>query len=76
MIARIAGGDRMRNRKGMLVLAGVIALTAIAVRHPTVDLQLVTHDSRDPSPHRMQAAVDFRLVGVSVLYTWTVNRLR
>ena len=46
------------------------------MRHPTVDLRLVTHDVRDPAPHRMQAAVDFGLVGVSVLYTWTVNRLR
>ncbi|MCK8457920.1 MULTISPECIES: hypothetical protein [Sphingomonas] len=66
----------MRDRKGTLVVAGLIALAVVAVRHPTVDLQLVTHDSRDPSPHRIQAAVDFGLVGVSVLYTWTVNRLR
>ncbi len=66
----------MRNRRGTLIGAGLIALAMVAVRHPTVDLQLVTHDSRDKSPHRMQAAVDFGLVGVSVLYTWTVNRLR
>ena len=66
----------MRNHKGTLLIAGLIALTALAVRHPTIDVQLVTHDSRDPSPHRMQAAVDLGLVGISVLYTWTVNRLR
>ena len=66
----------MRNRRGTLVIAGLVALTALAVRHPTIDVQLVTHDSRDPSPHRMQAAVDLGLVGISVLYTWTVNRLR
>ena len=66
----------MRNRKGTLVIAGLVALTALAVRHPTIDVQLVTHDSRDPSPHRMQAAVDLGLIGISVLYTWTVNRLR
>ncbi|RMB28456.1 hypothetical protein C8J44_1014 [Sphingomonas sp. PP-CE-3A-406] len=66
----------MRNHKGTLLIAGLVTLTAIAVRHPTVDLRLVTHDVRDPAPHRMQAAVDFGLVGVSVLYTWTVNRLR
>ena len=66
----------MRNRRGTLVIAGVVALTALAVRHPTIDVQLVTHDSRDPSPHRMQAAVDLGLIGISVLYTWTVNRLR
>lgn len=66
----------MRNHKGTLLIAGLLTLTAIAVRHPTVDLRLVTHDVRDPAPHRMQAAVDFGLVGVSVLYTWTVSRLR
>jgi len=66
----------MRNRKGTLLIAGLVALTALAVRHPTIDVQLVTHDSRDPSPHRMQAAVDLGLVGISVLYTWTVSRLR
>ncbi len=76
MIATMAGEHRMRNRKATLAIAGLIALTAIAVRHPTVDVQLVTHDARDPAPHRMQAAVDFGLVGVSVLYTWTVGRLR
>ena len=66
----------MRNHKGTLLIAGLVTLTAIARRHPTVDLRLVTHDVRDPAPHRMQAAVDFGLVGVSVLYTWTVSRLR
>lgn len=66
----------MRNRRGTLVIAGLVALTALSVRHPTIDVQLVTHDSRDPSPHRMQAAVDLGLIGISVLYTWTVNRLR
>lgn len=66
----------MRNHKGTLLIAGLVALTALAVRHPTIDVQLVTHDSRDPSPHRMQAAVDLGLVGVSILYTWTVGTLR
>jgi len=65
----------MRDRKILLATAG-LALIALTVSHPTVDLRLITHDSRDPSPHRMQAAINFGLVGVSVLYTWTVDRLR
>ncbi len=65
----------MRNRKATLVIAGLVALTALVARHPTADIRLITYDSSDPSPHRMQAAVDFGLIGVSVLYTWTVNRL-
>jgi hypothetical protein len=51
-------------------------LTVTAVRHPTADIRVFTHDAADPAPHRMQAAVDLGLVGFSVLYTWTVKRLR
>ncbi|PTW48965.1 hypothetical protein C8J25_101466 [Sphingomonas faeni] len=65
----------MRNRKLVLAVAG-LALVTLAVRHPTAEFRLLTHEKSDPSPHRMQAVVDFGLVGVSVLYTWTVNRLR
>ena len=65
----------MRSRKGIVVVAA-LALIAVAARHPTADIRLITHDLRDPSPHRMQAVVDLGLVGVSVLYTWTVDRLR
>lgn len=65
----------MRNRKLVLAAAG-LGLVALAVRHPTAEFRLITHEKSDPSPHRMQAVVDFGLVGVSVLYTWTVNRLR
>ena len=64
----------MRNRRIGLVLA-VIGLGTLAARHPTAELRLVTHDLTDPSPRRMQAAVDLGLIGVSILYTWTVRRL-
>jgi len=65
----------VRNRR-VILAAGVVALMCVAARHPTADIRVITHDSADPSPHRMQAAVDLGLVGVSVLYTWTVKRLR
>jgi len=65
----------MRDRRVVLAVAG-LALVTLAVRHPTADFRLITHEASDPAPHRIQAAVDFGLVGVSVLYTWTVNRLR
>jgi hypothetical protein len=65
----------IRNRKAVLAIAG-LALMALAVRHPTADIRIITHDASDRSPHRMQAAVDIGLVAVSVLYTWTVSRLR
>ncbi|MES3154148.1 hypothetical protein [Sphingomonas faeni] len=65
----------MRKHRGILVVAA-FALMLLAVRHPTADIRLITHDARDPAPHRMQAVVDLGLIGVSVLYTWTVERLR
>ena len=64
----------MRNRRIGLVLA-VIGLGTLAARLPTAELRLVTDDLTDPSPRRMQAAVDLGLIGVSILYTWTVRRL-
>ncbi len=54
----------------------LLGLTVISLRHPTADIRLITHDLRDPAPHRVQAAVDLGLVGVSILYTWTVGTLR
>ncbi len=66
---------KMRNRKAILAVAA-LGLAVVAVRHPTANIRLITHDAADPSPRQMQAAVDLGFVGVSVLYTWTVNRLR
>ena len=65
----------MRNRRPVLAVAAAL-LALIALRHPTADIRLITHDRADPAPHRMQAAVDLGLIGISVLYTWTVDRLQ
>lgn len=54
-----------------IAIGAALALTVLAVRHPTADIRIVTHDIGDPAPRRMQAAIDLGLVGVSVLYTWT-----
>ncbi|TPG15316.1 hypothetical protein [Sphingomonas oligophenolica] len=64
----------MRHRRNALAVAG-IALAVVAVGHPTADFRLVTHDVGDPAPHRIRAAVDLGLVGVSFLYTWS-QRIR
>lgn len=55
-------------------IAALAAVTIVAVRHPTPNISLLTHDVGDPRPHRMQAAIDLGLVGFSVLYTWTAPR--
>lgn len=64
----------MRDRRMILVIAALV-LTTLAVRHPTASIRIITHDRSDPSPHRMVAAVDLGMVGVKVLYTWTVGTL-
>lgn len=64
----------MRNRRIMVGIVAAVALIAIA-RHPSADIQILTHDSTDPTPHQVKAAIDLGLVGVSVLVTWTGNHL-
>ena len=65
-----------RDGRRLMASVMVLAILALAIRHPTADIRLLTHDAADPAPHRLQAAFDFGLVGVSVVYTWTVRQLR
>ena len=65
----------MSNSRKAVALVGA-SLALLAITHPTAHVRLMTHDIGDPTPHRMLAAVDLGLVGVSVLYTWTAQRLR
>jgi hypothetical protein len=60
-----------RRKLAIVALAG---LAIVAARHPTPTISLLTHDIGDPQPHRVQAALDLGLVGVSILYTWTARR--
>lgn len=62
----------MRNRRIIIGLCACAALLAVA-RHPTADVQILTHDAADRMPHQVKAAVDLGLIGISVLYTWTAR---
>jgi hypothetical protein len=62
------------TERGKLAIAALAVLAIVAARHPTPNISLLTHDIGDPQPHRVQAAIDLGLVGVSVLYTWTARR--
>ncbi len=62
----------MRNRRFIIALCACAALLAVA-RHPTADVQILTHDAADRMPHQVKAAVDLGLIGISVLYTWTAR---
>ena len=66
---------RREGKQVLAVVAGV-GLLAMAAKHPTADIRLLTHDRADPAPRVMTIAADLGVIGVSVLYTWTVNRLR
>lgn len=65
----------MRNRRIMVGIVALLALVAVAP-HPTADIQILTHDATDRAPHHVKAAVDFGLVAVSVLVTWTGEHIR
>ena len=65
--------------KARLLTAAAIGLAVVAVtKHetPTADIRLLTHEAGDTAPHRFKAALDLGVIGVSVLYTWTVDRIR
>lgn len=65
--------NSLRNRRIGLAVAAML-LMALAVRHPSADINILTHDRTDAAPHRVQAAIDLGLVAVSILYTWTAER--
>ncbi|MEO5939116.1 MAG: hypothetical protein ABIQ43_08920 [Sphingomonas sp.] len=64
----------MRRRRTILIAAAVLAVAA-AARHPTADIEILTHQSGDQSPRKVQAAVDLGIVAVKFLLTWTADRV-
>ncbi|GAA0735923.1 hypothetical protein GCM10009106_21570 [Sphingomonas japonica] len=51
-----------------------VVLLALVARHPSADIRILAHDAGDPSPRRVQAAMDMGIAAVSVLVTWTARR--
>lgn len=64
--------NAMQRRRTLLIAAGLLALVAVA-RHPTANIEILTHQANDPAPHRMQAAIDLGVVAVKFLLTWTAR---
>lgn len=64
----------MRNRRTALIV-GAALLLLLAARHPSADIRILTHDSADLSPHRIQAMVDIGVIAVNVLVTWSAEKL-
>ena len=59
----------MRDRRitGLVLVAALLLVAA--VRHPSADIRILTHDSGDRSPAKVQAAIDLGVFAVSVLVT-------
>jgi hypothetical protein len=68
------GGAIVHNRRLALGLAAA-ALLIVAARHPSANINILTHDQSDRAPHRMQAALDTGLFAVSLLITWTTKSI-
>lgn len=64
----------MRRRPALLVICALV-LIAMAVRHPSADIRVLTHDAGDQSPQQVRAAIDIGVMAVSVLVTWSSKRL-
>ena len=60
----------MRERRVGMGIA-IAALLLLAVRHPSADIRILTHDATDRAPARVQAGLDLGVMAVSVLITWT-----
>lgn len=58
-----------------MVAIGILALAVVLVRPPSADIRIMAHDAGDPSPRRIEAAVDLGLIALSVIVTWTQARL-
>ena len=64
----------MQRRRTILIAAAILALVAVA-RHPSADIEILTHQASDPAPHRVQAAIDLGIVAVKFVLTWTAGRV-
>lgn len=66
--------NAMQRRRTLLIAAALLAVVAVA-RHPSANIEILTHQANDPAPHKVQAAVDLGVVAVKFLLTWTANRV-
>lgn len=64
----------MQRRRTILIAAAALAIVA-AARHPTADIEILTHQTGDPAPRKVQAAVDLGVIAVKFLLTWTAGRV-
>lgn len=66
--------DRFSKRRVALASGGAALLALTAMPGHSANIQILTHDVTDTAPRKFQAAINFGIMAVSVLYTWTAKR--
>ena len=63
----------MTKRPRSILIACIAALALLVLASPQhrATIRILAHRPGDMAPERLQAAVDFGLVGLSVLVTWS-----
>lgn len=61
----------MRKSRLAWFFVALLLVAAVAARHPTASIQILTHQANDPAPQRVQAGFDLGVVAFSLLITWT-----
>lgn len=61
-------------RRTAIAAIALLLLALTAMRHPSADIRVITHQAGDPAPREVKAAVDLGVMAFSVLITWTGKR--
>lgn len=64
----------MRMRRSAIAVIALLLLAVTAVRHPSADIRVITHQVGDPAPRQVTAAIDLGVMAFSLLITWTGKR--
>ena len=61
----------MAKRRSAIAIIALLLLAGTAVRHPSANIQILTHQVGDPAPREVRAALDLGVMAISLLVTWT-----
>lgn len=64
----------MDTRRTAIAVIALLLLAVTAIRHPSADIRVITHQAGDPAPRQVTAAVDLGVIAFSLLITWTGKR--
>ena len=56
-----------------LLVAGIAIAALMAIGGPDARLSILTHDSADPHPHKVEASISIGKTVLGLLFTWTAS---